>query len=614
MLTVVVPFYNGHKHIDRLLDSLPQDVPVIIVDDQSDEPLQLNRKGVQVFRPDKKGYFTGAVNYGAERCKTDFLILNQDTYFEGERWLSLLRGNYAAIGEGIRGRHPAWPRGYIHGTFMFIRRNAWETVGPMNEIDYPLWGSTCEWQLRACRKGYRILPLAEIPGFHHKRKGNFGDSIASLLKKEPQNKDKLIRTPPMISVVISTYNYGRYLPDAIASLVGGPSSMGMMPGQTFQSFEVIIVDDASIDTTEEIGKSLADPWKGIRYIRREKTGGTPAANNTGISKSYGKVISMLCADDMMHSERLEKMLRLLERNPHSMIYDDIHCFANGDWTKIQITRGERSEFMRMLEPYDFERLLEKNQIHSGIMFPKQAWKDVGGYSEEMRWGREDWQMNVALGMNGYCGVHLREPFYWYRREQQNRSIRNTSKSHRRDFLSQMQKVFPSLYRGIRMAGCCGSRKARRAKSTPAAAKAASKKLVGANGMTLLEYMGTNAGTNMWWCNAGGVNARYEFGGKKKFGYVDNGHVKEMLAKNEPDGKAAFRVSKKRKPAPVQAVEFVPAVKEEEVDIDPFELSVAKLKEAIEGVSPDALTGVLEKELAGKNRVSAVKVLQNAIMG
>ena len=89
--------------------------------------------------------------------------------------------------------------------------------------------------------------------------------------------------------------------------------------------------------------------------------------------------------------------------------------------------------------------------------------------------------------------------------------------------------------------CCGSRKPSRAKSTPAAAKTAVN-LIGSDGMTLLEYMGTNAGTNMWWCNAGGKNARYEFGGKKKFGYVDNGHVKEMLKKNEPDGKPAFRIS------------------------------------------------------------------------
>lgn len=161
--------------------------------------------------------------------------------------------------------------------------------------------------------------------------------------------------------------------------------------------------------------------------------------------------------------------------------------------------------------------------------------------------------------------------------------------------------------------CCGKRKPRRASTTPAAAKtAAAKTLVGAAGMTLLEYMGTNAGTNMWWCNAGGVHARYEFGGKKKFGYVDNGHVQEMLSKNEPDGKAAFRISKERKPKPVKTVEYVPEVKEPVIDIDPVALSVTKLKEAIVGLEADALVGVLEKELAGKNRVSAVKVLQDAI--
>jgi hypothetical protein len=110
-----------------------------------------------------------------------------------------------------------------------------------------------------------------------------------------------------------------------------------------------------------------------------------------------------------------------------------------------------------------------------------------------------------------------------------------------------------------------------------------------------------------------VRARYIFGGKKKFGYVDNRHVAEMLAKNQPNGNPAFRVSKERKPAPAQAVEYVPEPEPEpQIDIDPEQLSIAKLKEAIKDVQPESLIGVLEKELAGKNRKSAVKVLQDAI--
>ena len=81
-LTIVVPFYNGHATLTRLLDTLPSELPVVIVDDHSDEPLQLDREGVTVLRPPEKGFFSGAVNAGVQSVHTDVLILNQDVWFE----------------------------------------------------------------------------------------------------------------------------------------------------------------------------------------------------------------------------------------------------------------------------------------------------------------------------------------------------------------------------------------------------------------------------------------------------------------------------------------------------------------------------------------------------
>src|SRR5690606_28193077 len=187
------------------------------------------------------------------------------------------------------------PYGYVHGTFMFMRRDAIDAVGLLNERDYPLWGCTAEWQWRAARKGFQILPLESVPGFHHERKPNerFGSSIKRLLSQKVAQSAKLVRTPPLVSVIVPCYNYGRYLPDCLASLVGGPSSLGQQPGQTLQSFEVIIVDDASKDDSAEIAQSLADGWKGIRFIRRERNGGTARALNTGIQAAAGQFITFL---------------------------------------------------------------------------------------------------------------------------------------------------------------------------------------------------------------------------------------------------------------------------------------------------------------------------------
>src|SRR4026207_913112 len=111
--SIIIPFFNGHKTIQRLLDSLPHNLPVIVVDDHSDNEAatvvySTDCKGrpIQVIRPETKGYFTGAVNRGIEACDTDVLILNQDTYFTGDGWLDLLDealNDYDLIGEGISG-------------------------------------------------------------------------------------------------------------------------------------------------------------------------------------------------------------------------------------------------------------------------------------------------------------------------------------------------------------------------------------------------------------------------------------------------------------------------------------------------------------------------------
>ncbi|NIV40114.1 MAG: hypothetical protein GWN58_65135, partial [Anaerolineae bacterium] len=76
---------------------------------------------------------------------TDVLVLNQDLWFTSDAWLPrllALRADYGLIGDGVL-KHPAWPKGYVQGTFMFLRRDAIRDVGLMDAQEYPLWGATC---------------------------------------------------------------------------------------------------------------------------------------------------------------------------------------------------------------------------------------------------------------------------------------------------------------------------------------------------------------------------------------------------------------------------------------------------------------------------------------
>lgn len=536
-LTVIIPFFNGQATIFRLIESLPPDLPIIIVDDVSDTPLEreVRLAAVQrsapltVLRMRHKGYFAGAVNTGIQNCQTDVLVLNQDAWFEDDRWVGLVddyrNEGVAMLGERIKGDHPAFPHGYIHGTFMFLRRDAVDAVGLLNVQEYPLWGCTAEWQWRAARKGYVVLPLEQIPGFRHERRDDqrYGASITQLLAREPEKKPLLIRTPPLVSVIVPCHNYGRYLPDCIASLIGGQTSLGPHPGQTLQSFEVIIVDDASTDETPEIATRLANDWQGIRYYRLDTNVGTARALNYGIEAAVGQYITFLSADDMREASSLEKLVKACEEHPHSFVYDDIQMFGSG----------------KLLRPwrfgeYDFEVLLNKNHVHAGILYPRQAWVDAGGYPPAMNDGREDWAFNIALGQAGWCGVHVRHYGYLYRREGQNRSLTNTSPEHHERFLDKIRGIFPHLYEGRRPVGCCGGKKTsqgqNKASNRNAARAAAPQMMAGSAGMVRLEYLGAQM-SSIWTGHV--TNVAYRFGADKPVGWVDVRDAGERPSEGRP---------------------------------------------------------------------------------
>lgn len=558
-LTIVVPFWNGHNTIRRLMNSLPPDIPAIIVDDMSDEPLtmaHINRKNTRIVRLRNKGFFSGAVNAGAAECRGDFLILNQDTWFEGGQWQRVLskrnRRRYATIGHGVM-KHRSWKAGYVQGTFMFVRRDAWNKVGGFNERDYPLWGSTCEWQLRVCRAGYGALPLykKKILGFRHDEhrraeRRNYGSAITEMLRRHDVDRDKMLDTPPMVSIVVPCYNYGRFLNDAINSLIGGETCLGQMDGQTFQSFEVVIVDDASTDDSWQIAQSLVNPQKGIRAIRQSKNGGCPATLNRGIREAHGQYIHILSADDMRESWSIEQMVRTLQDNPHSIPYGDITI----------VTGGQRARTLK-LPDYDFEKVLKKNPMPAGIMYPVEAWKEVGGYPEVMRHGREDWAFNIALGMHGWCGIHTGHSGNLYRRDRQNRSLQTSnihkgevaptgSRDWRAFFRQQLQELYPGIYEGERMGSCCGG--GRPMGKAGQGAKGKAQNLPGRKGMVVLEYVGSNDGKQTFW---GDVTAtQYRFGGSRKRGYVAVADVPGLLSLTKRKRKLFLRAaSPKPKPKP-----------------------------------------------------------------
>jgi hypothetical protein len=268
--------------------------------------------------------------------------------------------------------------------------------------------------------------------------------------------------------------------------------------QSEQDFEIIIVDDCSVDDTPSFCADVLLMDKRIQVIRLEKNSGTAEANNAGIRASSGEYITIMSADDMRKPLSLEKLLEACKANPHHFAYDDMIVYVNGHDHKI----------WRFPE-YDFDTLLVKNTIHTGIMFERKAFEDTGGYPKEFRDGREDWAMNILLGTKGYCGVHVNYAGYVYRREGQNRTLTNNSLEYNMHFSEMIRKRFAEMYNGRYEMGCCGSRTSVNRMNRPAVN--IPQALAGAEGVTALEYQGGNYGTVSYFGPVTGVGYKFDAG-------------------------------------------------------------------------------------------------------
>jgi len=211
---------------------------------------------------------------------------------------------------------------------------------------------------------------------------------------------------PTVSIVITCYNYGRYLEEAIDSCLRS----------TFQDFEIIVVNDGSTDPhTIAVLNQLNKPKTSVIH---QENKGTAAARNAGIRQARGRYIFSLDADDVILPTLLEKEVAVLNSNPNVGFVTSWHRLF-----------GKRNRIIR-LRPYNFYRLLvSTSHVASNSLFRKAAWEQAGGYNEQMRIAAEDWDFWISLAKRGWLGYTIPEVLFLYRkhgpsRATQGRKYRN----------------------------------------------------------------------------------------------------------------------------------------------------------------------------------------------
>ena len=243
----------------------------------------------------------------------------------------------------------------------------------------------------------------------------------------------------MLSVIIPCYNYGRYLQDAVHSLIGGETSLGTWHGGQAGAgvLEIIIVDDASTDDSAEIALGLAASDDRISFVRHLENQGTAGSYNTGIEASIGNFVTVLSADDMREPGSLVALLRACDSKRGAVAYDDIRDFADGQRLGV-----------RNLPGYSKRGVIRHNILHAGIVMPREAWAEVGGYPESMGDGREEWAMGIALTLTCRPIIHVPQPGYLYRQEGQNRSLTNSDRDSTKAFLRQLVRLYPEAFQDL----------------------------------------------------------------------------------------------------------------------------------------------------------------------
>jgi len=115
---------------------------------------------------------------------------------------------------------------------------------------------------------------------------------------------------PVISIVTPSYNAERYLPNTLNSVLA----------QTFQNWELLIVDDCSPDNANEVIESYVAKDSRIRLVRLAENGGAAVARNKAIELARGRYIAFLDSDDRWLSEKLDNQLRFMQDNDIALSY------------------------------------------------------------------------------------------------------------------------------------------------------------------------------------------------------------------------------------------------------------------------------------------------------
>lgn len=206
--------------------------------------------------------------------------------------------------------------------------------------------------------------------------------------------NNILKKENLVSIVMPVYNSEKYIEEAMNSVID----------QTYENWELIIIDDGSNDNTIRKIERILIKDNRIRFYKNDKNMGVSATRNRGISLSRGDWIAFLDSDDIWDKTKLEKQINYAERISAEFIFTG-SSFINED--------GEHYKgLFKVPSTVTYEKLRMQNVIPcSSVLIKKKYFNKIKMENDDMHEDYATWLRILRMGINAY-GIN--EPLLIYR--------------------------------------------------------------------------------------------------------------------------------------------------------------------------------------------------------
>lgn len=178
---------------------------------------------------------------------------------------------------------------------------------------------------------------------------------------------------PLVSIIVPAYNAEKYLEACLDSILA----------QTYKNYEVIAINDGSVDSTHNIMKAYRDKFTQKLIIIDKENGGQGAGRNEGIELAKGKYIAFVDSDDLLNDTYLEKLILKAENDSADIVICNYALVRNHEIVKVVYPKIPKDSKDMLIEPdvVPWKQLWKRDVIvKSGVRFAEGVfYEDIAFY-------------------------------------------------------------------------------------------------------------------------------------------------------------------------------------------------------------------------------------------